>query len=334
MWLRDSRKCRMIGSEEQQEEAGDNTMKRGIRFLAAFLCSAVLLAACGESRRVGEGDPYIYCLNEERTGLLKAAYEMPEGDALETAEAVLEELRTPSEDIEYTAPIPESVEIQSCELRGSILDVDFSAAYLEVGRLEEKLMRAAVVQSLMLIDGINAVSFTVDGQPLADSEGIPVGLMNSDDFVENTGSSPSSYQTDTLTLYFADESGNYLVPSQVDVRYSSNISKDKLIVEKLMQGPKDGSGYPTINPDANLLSVTTKDGICYVNFDSTFLTGAYDILPELTVYSIINSLVEGTEAKQVQITINGESNASYMETVDLSQPLAANMDLVAAEENE
>ena len=41
--------------------------------------------------------------------------------------------------------------------------MDFSAAYLEVGRLEEKLMRAAVVQSLMLIDGINAVSFTVDG---------------------------------------------------------------------------------------------------------------------------------------------------------------------------
>gem|GEM_PF-6289133 len=36
----------------------------------------------------------------------------------------------------------------------------------------------------------------------------------------------------------------------------------------------------------------------------------------------------------MQITINGESNASYMETVDLSQPLAANMDLVAAEENE
>ena len=55
-----------------------------------------------------------------------------------------------------------------------------------------------------------------------------------------------------------------------------------------------------------------------MNFDSTFLTGAYDILPELTVYSIVDSLVEGTEATQVQITINGESNAEYMETVDLS----------------
>lgn len=155
--------------------------------------------------------------------------------------------------------------------------------------------------------------------------------MNEDDFVENTGSSPTAYQTDTLTLYFADKEGDSLVPREVDVRYSSNVSREKLIVEKLMQGPSGGGAYPTINPDANLLSVTIKDGICYVNFDSTFLTGAYDVLPEVTVYSIVNSLVEGTEAQQVQITINGETDAKYMETVDLSQPLEAKEELVAAE---
>ena len=120
----------------------------------------------------------------------------------------------------------------------------------------------------------------------------------------------------------------------MDVRYSSNVSKEKLIVEKLMQGPGSSGAYPTINPDTNLLSVTTKDGICYVNFDSTFLTGAYDVLPQITIYSVVNSLVEGTDAARVQITINGESNARYMETVDLSQPLEKNMDWVAVEDEE
>ena len=49
----------------------------------------------------------------------------------------------------------------------------------------------------------------------------------------------------------------------------------------------------------------------------------------------MNSLVEGTEATQVQITINGETNAEYMDAVDLSQPFEENMDFVAAdEENE
>ena len=110
------------------------------------------------------------------------------------------------------------------------------------------------------------------------------------------------------------------------------MSREKLIVEKLMQGPSGSDAYPTINPDANLLSVTIKDGICYVNFDSTFLTGAYDVLPEVTIYSIVNSLIEGTEAQQVQITINGEADAKYMEAVDLSQPLEEKEELVAAEE--
>ena len=114
-------------------------------------------------------------------------------------------------------------------------------------------------------------------------------------------------------------------------RYSSNLSKEKMIVEKLMQGPESGA-YPTINPNANLLGVTIKDDICYVNFDSTFLNGEYDILPKLTIYSIVNSLVEGTEATQVQITINGESKAKYMGTVDLSQPLKENLELVAADD--
>ena len=80
------------------------------------------------------------------------------------------------------------------------------------------------------------------------------------------------------------------------------------------------------------MTVTIKDDICYVNFDSTFLNGEYDILPKLTIYSIVNSLVEGTEATQVQITINGESKAKYMGTVDLSQPLKENLELVAADD--
>ena len=308
-------------------------MKKSI--FAIGLCLLVLtlmLPGCAKRTDVEKDGPYIYALNEDRTGLVKISCEIPSGGAEETAQLILEELKKPAEDIDYTTPLPKEVEVLSCSLRGSILDVDFSPEYGEMDSLEEKLVRAAVVQSLLKISGINAVSFTVDGESLKDADGMNVGLMSADDFVENTGSSPSSYQKASLTLYFADKSGSKLVAEQRDARYSSNVSKEKLIVQRLMQGPEESGAYPTINPDANLLSVTIKDGICYVNFDSTFLTGTYDILPELTVYSIVNSLTEGTEAQKVQITINGESNARYMETVDLSQPLEENLDLIAAEE--
>ena len=307
--------------------------KRKIIFAVCLSLALVFSAAgCSERTDVGRTEPFLYALNADRTGLIKISWDIPDKETPETAMDVLEELKKTPEEIEYTAPIPEEVEILGCSLRGGILDVDFSGEYKEIAPLEEKLVRAAVVQSLVRISGINAVSFTVEGEPLTDSSGVAVGLMNSDDFVENTGSSPSAYQTDTLTLYFADKSGRQLVAEKRKVRYSSNVPKEKLIVEKLVQGPQSSGAYPTINPDTNLLSVTIKDGICYVNFDSTFLTGTYDILPELTVYSIVNSLTEGTETQKVQFTINGESNARYLETVDLSQPLTEKPELEAADQ--
>ena len=310
-------------------------MKR-IRRICPLVCICIMLVftACSGQTDVGDGESYIYCLNTDRTGLVKISYEIDQDDTLEAAESVLEELKKPAEEIEYTAAIPDNVEVNGCSLKGSILSVDFDSAYLQIGKLEEKLVRAAVVQSLLRIEGIDGIMFTVDSEPLRDSDGNIIGLMNKDDFVENTGSSPSSYQTDTLHLYFANKAGDGLVEQEMDVRYSSNVSKEKLIVEKLIQGPSGTEAYPTINPNTNLLSVTTKDGICYVNFDSTFLTAAYDVYPEITVYSIVNSLVEGTDAVRVQITINGETNASYMETVDLSQPLQEDMDWVEAAEDE
>ena len=286
-------------------------------FPVLLLLLSVLFCSCAKRTDVGKDDSYIYSLNTDRTGLVKIACDFGDGDPLSQASAVLEEMKQPASEIEYTTVFPEDVEVTGCELSGVILTVDFNSAYLMMVR----------------IDGINAVYFTVDGKSLEDGHGSPVGLMNEDDFVENTASSPSSYQTATLVLYFANEAGDKLVEQKMDVRYSSNVSREKLIVEKLMQGPKSGDAYPVINPDTNLLSVTVKDGICYVNFDSTFLTGAYDIVPDLTVYSIVNSLVEGTEAEQVQITINGESDNTYMEAVDLSKPLEENRDWIAAEED-
>lgn len=302
--------------------------KRRICVTVICLCIALLFTACDKRTDVEEGDSFIYCLNEDRTGLVKVRYDITQEDTLEAAEAMLKELGKPAEEITYTQVFPEPVKAEECELKGSILYVDFNSEYLKIKSLEEKLIRAAAVQSLLEIDGISGVRFLVEGEDLKDSEGNKIGLMNGDDFVQNTGSSPNAYQTTSLTLYFANGKGDKLVAQTMDVRYSSNTSKEKLIVEKLMQGPKRNGAYPTINPAANLLGVTIKDDICYVNFDSEFLNSTYDVLPEITIYSIVNSLVEGTSAASVQITVNGEPDTVYLETVDLSKPLQAEKDWI------
>lgn len=286
---------------------------------SVIFCFLFLLSACAKRTDVQEDSPYIYCLNSDRTGLIKVTYEVEETEPEKAAEQMLKELETPAENIDYTAPIPEGVKVNKCELEGEILYLDLNEEYVKIQPLEEKLVRAAIVKSIVKIDGISGLWFTVAGKDLTDNAGKVLGYLNEDDFVQNTGSSLNSYETAELTLYFANEAGDKLVTQTIDAKYSSNTSKEKLIVEKLMQGPKKNTGYPTVNPDITLLSVTIKDRICYVNLDDEFLNGGVDVKPEVTIYSIVNSLVEGTAANKVQITVNGEKNVSYMETVDLTQ---------------
>lgn len=299
-----------------------------------FVVLLILLTACGKRTDVAEEDEFIYCLNESGTGLIKVKFEFPEGDAAEQVEAVLDELAKPAEDIEYVQVLPETVKVNKFDVKNVVADVDLNEAYLEIPAIQEKLVRAAMVRSLLQISGIQGVWLTVDGVPLKESDGTGVGMLNGDDFVENTGSSVSSYQKETLTLYFANEAGDMLAEQKVSVRYSSNIPQEKIVVEKLMYGPKSSSVYPTLNPAATLLSVTMKDGVCYVNFDSEFLNSTYNVKPEVAIYSLVNSLLENTSAGKVQIAVNGVTDVKYKDTVDLSQPFQQNMELVEKKETE
>ncbi len=290
-----------------------------LAILVGILCTTMLLA-CSKRTDIKEDTPYIYGLNAERTGLKKISYAILEKDSLQAANKMLKEMRTPATDISYTNAIPKKVKVNKCELEGQILRLDFSKEYEKIPKLEEKLVRAAVVQSLVKIEGISALWITVDGKDILNADGKIAGYLNEDDYVHNTGESVSTYRTETLTLYFADETGEKLVPCECSVKYNSNTPKEKLIVEKLLKGPKKGEGNPTLNSDTVLLGVTTKDGICYVNFDEQFLNAQVDVKPEVTIYSIVNSLVEGTVASKVQITVNGEKNVKYKQMVDLTNP--------------
>ena len=63
-------------------------MKR-LRIICSVLCLAlgVLLTSCSGRTDVSSGESYIFCLNTDRTGLVKISYDIPEGNAQEAAEA-------------------------------------------------------------------------------------------------------------------------------------------------------------------------------------------------------------------------------------------------------
>lgn len=137
--------------------------------------------------------------------------------------------------------------------------------------------------------------------------------MSADQFIDNDGNEINTYELAKIKLYFADESGTSLIAANREKHYSTNTPMERFVVEELIAGPTgqvEGL-YPSINPSTKIVNVMTKDGICYVNLDENFLTVVNNVSTDLSIYAIVNSLVELSNINRVQILINGEVPASF-----------------------
>ncbi len=300
---------------------------------ACFLICVFLLEACGGRRYIGDDEPRIYYVNAEGTRLIKETFDFDGASKEDKIAGTLEALQEETDSVDYKSPFPEGISVESWELHDTTLNLYFDGAYSELKSSEELLLRAAVVQTLVQISDVEYVRFFVQGVPLTDHKGQDMGYMRAEDFVQNVGSSLHTYQAGNFKLYFANEKGDRLLEENVSVRYNSNMSKEKLIVEKLVKGPSGDGFYPVIAPETEILGVSVRDRICYVNFDDGFLNTAYKIDPNLTVYALVNSIAENHTVDQVQILVNGESDVTYQGSVDLSKPFSPDYHYVEEEKD-
>ncbi len=309
---------------------------RKILFAGLFFLFTVMLTACEDERQADDGKYYeIYYVNADETKILNREYVTETQDNKDLLEEMLVQLSTQPEKREYTAPLANGFEVVSYTLDNGLLTMNFDEHYRNVKGTKEVLVRAAIVRTLVQLPEVERVSFTVQGEQLVDSNGVAIGTMSSDTFIENAGNEINAYEKANLNLYFANESGDMLVEEhQRNVVYNSNISLEKLVVEKLLEGPQTEGVYPTINPATKIVSVTVKDGICYVNLSEDFLSQPYNVTSDVTLYSITNSLVELPNVNRVQIAVNGETDISYRENISLNTVFERNLDLLATETEE
>ena len=234
------------------------------------------------------------------------------------------------EKLEYKVPLAMGFEILAYNLENGVLTLDVDAAYRELSFTTEVLVRAALVYSLEQLEDVNYVSITIEGNPLRDKAGSLVGIMNSSMFLNNMGSEISSYDTANLVLYFSNEAGDQLIAVNRQKAYNTNISLERLVVEELIAGPSatvEGL-CATIDPGTKVISVMTKDGVCYVNVDEAFLSAVSNVTADVTIYSIVNSLVELNHINKVQISVNGDTSGMFREKYSLGTVFERNLDLV------
>ena len=244
-----------------------------------------------------------------------------------TPEEQLEEtmtfLSTTPEKLEYKAPFDMGFQVLDYDVEDGKLVINVDKAYSELSVTTEVLVRAAVVRTLTQLSNVKYVTITVEGSQLYDNAGELVGWMNAEQFINNDGNEIKTYELVKVKLYFDNADGDKLIAAYREKHYSTNTPLERFVVEELIAGPSgqiEGL-YPVINPETKIINILTKDGICYVNLDSSFLTVVNNVSTEVAVYSIVNSLVELDNINKVQILVNGEvpstfSNSTFERNLD------------------
>ena len=302
-----------------------------------FLLLLMLLpycVSCGKSNSSATGKSTnvvkVYYVNKDETAIISEDYALQSdpGDSSAVIQELLKQMETIPVKLEYEAPITGKVHLQKFSLKDEILTLSFDGEYKNIEPTKEVLDRAAMVRTLSQVEGVKYVTFLIDGEALTDKNGKVIGNMSSDMFIYNAGNEINTYEKVQLTLYFANKKGDQLIPVYRTVVYNSNISMERLVMDQLIAGPNTDAAYPTINPDTGVISVTVRDGICYVDLDEKFVTEPYQVNSDVVIYSIVNSLAELVEVNKVQISVNGKNSVKFMDTMTLSNPYERNLEII------
>lgn len=302
-----------------------------IKFFLLLFVLTVLLAGCGKSEKILDGNK-VYYMNQEMTGITAHSCKITGTTAEEQIDGLLEKLATPPEYSTEKPVLTEGIRILNYTLDQNLLYIDFSPEYLKLDKASEVLARAAFVKTLTQVEEVSYIGFYVNGEPLKDSKGINIGLMNENTFLDHMGSEENATKIVKLNLYYANKAGDKLKSQPCVLEYNANVAVEKVIVEQLIAGPTEKGFYPTVPKDTKVISVMTKDGVCYVNLDTGFTAQGYDVLGTVTIYSIVNSLTDFPHITSVQILVNGETSVTYKDNISLETIFQKNTEIVETEE--
>ena len=297
------------------------------RISAVFLCAVLCLCGCRQAVQEEAGCK-VYYREFVVSGLRSYTTVLTQTET----EAQIDELWTALCKSDYEegirSVVGNGITLLRYELEQKNLSLYFSEEYKEQDNISELLLRAAAVKTFTQLEGIDTVTLFVGENPLTNSSSQPLGAQKSSDYTDIIGKGMTDTRTAVLTLYFADETGTSLVRTTQEAAYESAYSIEKDIMNKLIAGPAAGDCAATLPENLQLISIGIKDRVCYVNFDSAFISDALTLDANLIIYSIVNSLTELSGIQKVQFMINGEADWSFR-GISLKRPFERNLDLVS-----
>ena len=296
---------------------------------ASALLLALLLAVSGCGKKAGEESGFrIYYREFVTSGLLSYGYTPENLTGDKAIEEVWNELCRSDYEEGRRSVVTGGITLLRYSLEQKNLNLYFSEEYAAQDNISELLLRAAVVKTFTQLEEVDTVSLFIGENPVTSLASLPLGAQKASDYVDIIGKGLSDTRAATLTLYFANQEGTALVKTSQEAVYESAYSIEKDVMNKLIAGPSDSGAAATLPDGLQMISIGIKDRVCYVNFDSSFISYALPIDAGLIIYSVVNSLTELSSIQKVQLMIDGDTNVSFR-GIPLNNPFERNLNVVS-----
>lgn len=224
---------------------------------------------------------------------------------VEFYEKIADALINGPQDQKLTPIMNKSISLNYVNNHDGNLNVDFSREYQD----EDLMTTYAVIKTYSGLPEVNQVKVTADGTDIKGHSGEPIGYVRGDEIniVSDNDSATG------IRLYFANEEKNALVLEYRTVNITDTQPVEQYIVTELIKGPVIKDNVRLLAQDTEVLSVETTDGTCYVNFKQGFIdkNAASKDEAKLIIYSMVNSLTERDNVKNVQFLIEGKKTEKF-----------------------
>lgn len=296
------------------------------KIMCVIICMSVMILACCTQNKSSEVpqksyEAALYFANEQYNNITVEKRVISYGENEILAQKVVLALLDGPNEVTCKRIIPENTKLLGFRTDGVNVHVDFSGEfnnyYGENKKTQELVSRYSVVKTLCELPGVDRVEIMVNGSPVLGDSGNAIGLISENDLIFSENENTTQKY---VTLYFADEMGENLTPVRRRAQLVDN-SMEKTVLKELINGPLQEKCYATIPNGVEVLSVETKEGICFVNFSKEF---AYNIgggssASTMAIYSVVNSLTELDDIEKVQFLIDGEKT-EWLGEYDVSEP--------------
>jgi germination protein M len=213
--------------------------------------------------------------------------------------------------------LPGSARLQSCQVSGSTVTVDFSSSYAQLSGIDLTVSDYCIALSLVQIPGIYTVRITVNGKEL-DYRG--KNYFRADDILVT---SPEDVVRNlAVQLYFLN--GTALAAEERILTIYEGDSQAQAVMDALLAGPATEGLGPLLPEGFSVLGFRVEEGTCYVNLPQS----DEELLPKDStvqrrmVMGVVRSLCSVRGIQQVQFLVEGE-RCAVLGQVDISQPLRA-----------